>query len=59
MMPKAVEKPFIYRDPPIIRKVKRDGADRSIRRAYEALLQEPVPDELTDLAKSLNRRDKT
>ena len=57
-MSEADSKPLVYRDPSIVRKLDRDAIDRSVRRAYEALLQEPVPEELTKIAKSLNRSGK-
>ena len=55
-MAKVKAKPIIYRDPSMIPHAAKSPVDESIRKAYEALLREPVPEELVNLAKSLKRQ---
>ena len=50
-MPSSKLKPLVYRDQSIVGGLDQDAIDRSVRRAYKALLKEPVPDELIELAK--------
>ena len=54
-MATAKKKPIVNDELANIRRQLQDGVDNATREAYEALLLEPVPEDLVELVKCLTR----